>query len=144
MRIRPKILLTAMGLWLLLLVLAILNGAARDLFITPQQGEAAARAVSSLTLIGIILAVTWVFLARSQTGYSLIELFTIGTVWVLASIAFEFAFGRLALKKSWASLLQDYNLFQGRLLVLVWLAELFAPAALGALLRKKPKVKTEG
>ena len=38
------------------------------------------------------------------------------------TIAFEFLFGRYVVKRSWRALLHDYNLFAGRvwLVVLVW------------------------
>ena len=41
---------------------------------------------------------------------------------MLATIAFEFAFGHFVAGHSWSKLLSDYNIFKGRiwLLFLVW------------------------
>jgi apolipoprotein N-acyltransferase len=42
---------------------------------------------------------------------------------LLATIAFEFGFGHFVAGHSWSKLLADYNVFNGRLwlLVLVWI-----------------------
>ena len=47
----------------------------------------------------------------------------IGFLWLGLTVAFEFSFGHFVAGHSWSRLFQDYNLFAGRLwvLVLLWL-----------------------
>jgi hypothetical protein len=47
---------------------------------------------------------------------------TMGLVWLGIPVAFEFLFGHYVAKRSWRELLRDYNLFAGRvwLVVLAW------------------------
>ena len=47
---------------------------------------------------------------------------TIGLVWLSMTVAFESLFGHYVAKRSWRELLHDYNLFAGRvwLVILVW------------------------
>jgi hypothetical protein len=47
-------------------------------------------------------------------------------LWLLLTVTLEFALGR-ASKKSWAELLADYNVFAGRLWILVLLSLALAP-----------------
>ena len=46
----------------------------------------------------------------------------IGMVWLAMTVAFEFLFGHYVAKRPWRDLFLDYNLFAGRvwLVVLVW------------------------
>ena len=52
---------------------------------------------------------------------------TIGLVWFLLTVAFEFTFGHYVAHHSWGKLFQDYNLLAGRLWVLVLLAVALLP-----------------
>jgi hypothetical protein len=47
---------------------------------------------------------------------------TIGTIWLILTILFEFVFGHYVMGHTWSHLLHDYNIFAGRLwsLVLLW------------------------
>ena len=48
----------------------------------------------------------------------------IGGLWLIMTVLFEFIFGHYVMGHAWETLLRDYNLFKGRvwLLVLVWTA----------------------
>jgi hypothetical protein len=52
----------AFVIWMLLLVLAVLNGAVRDLFISPRLGEQAGHVISTVILCATIFLVTWLSL----------------------------------------------------------------------------------
>ena len=51
------------AVWFVIMVLAILNGAFRDLVLAPRLGELGGRAVSCLTLASAILVVAWISLS---------------------------------------------------------------------------------
>jgi hypothetical protein len=108
--------------WLLLAVLMPLNGALREFGFKRLMPDAAAEVLSVATGIAIILATTrWLFripaVAATGTlaGYSL--------VLVGLTVAYEFGIGRAG-GKSWAELLGNYAIWDGKLwpLVLVALA----------------------
>jgi len=118
--------LRAMALWLGLAVLAVLNGAARDAWMSPRWGDTVGRAVSTLILGALItlvtlLAVGW--LGPSTPGDAL----RIGVLWLALTLGFEFLVGHFVLRRPWAALLADYDLRRGRIWVLVLLVTLLAP-----------------
>jgi len=50
------------------------------------------------------------------------QAWTIGLLWLVMTVAFEFGFGHYVAGHSWNRLLADYNIFNGRVwsLFLVW------------------------
>lgn len=119
-------LLRATIIWFLLGFLAILNGAVREAFIRPAVGEQAGHVVSTLIFCLVILAVAvgslgWISPASRR------DALTVGIVWVLIAFAFEFLAGHLLFGYSWEMLLADYDIFRGRVWVLVPLTTLLAP-----------------
>ena len=59
--------------------------------------------------------------------------FQIGLFWLVLSLLFEFEFFHYAMHEPWEKLWADYNLFRGRLLIVVWLTTLFSPLICGKL-----------
>jgi hypothetical protein len=59
----------------------------------------------------------------------------IGTFWVILTVLFEFGFGHYVAKHSWQKLFADYNIFKGRLWLLVLINNIFAPVFSGYLIR---------
>jgi hypothetical protein len=51
----------------------------------------------------------------------------VGLFWLLFTVLFEFGAGHYLFRNPWEQLLADYNIFKGRIWVLVLLATLFAP-----------------
>jgi len=87
-------------IWLLFIPLAIANGALRDLVLAPAFGDTLGRAVSSLTLSLLILVLT---------------------------LLFEVSFFVLVMGHPMDELLMDFDLFRGRLWLIVLTATFFAP-----------------
>ena len=118
-----KIILIYASGWFGMLILAILNGAARDGMYARYMTELSAHQLSTLSAIILFGIYIWYF-----TGFFQIELskqaLLIGGMWFLMTVAFEFVFGRYVMGHSWHKLLQDYNLLQGRVwpLILIWTA----------------------
>ena len=114
-------------IWFGIMLAAILNGALRDIVLTPRLGDLGARAVSCLTLSAAVLLVTWMSL-RWIGPSSLADAWRIGVMWLAMTLAFEFGAGHYVFGTPWRALLADYNLLSGRLWVLVLLATVTAPA----------------
>jgi len=136
----PRFVLYACLAWLAILLLAVLNGAARDALLVPLWGETAARAASSLILAALIVLVAWVFLARTRPLYRRGHLPAVGMLWLVLTLAFEFGFFHLVMGRPLAELLADYNLAAGRLWLLVLATACFAPVLVGRRL-KPPRLE---
>jgi hypothetical protein len=109
-----------------LLVIASVNGAVRELLLIPRIGAAAGRAVSSLLLSAFILGVTWLTIEWIGPSSSR-DAWRVGVLWVVLTLAFEFLGGHYLFGSPWPNLLADYNLFQGRIWVLVLIVTAIAP-----------------
>lgn len=112
--------------WLGLMLIGILNGALRVTGYQKHMPEIRAHQLSSFTgilLIGLavyLLDLAWPIESTTQA-------LSIGCVWVVLTITFEFGFGHFIMKHPWKKLVHDYRISKGRLwlLVLVWI--FFAP-----------------
>lgn len=114
--------------WLVLLVLAVLNGTVRQAVLLPRLGDGTAHVVSTLLLGAIIFALAFFsanYLRLQTTG----DAWLVGLLWVGLTVAFEFGAGHYLFGSPWGKLLADYNLAAGRIWVLVLLADLVAPVA---------------
>lgn len=107
--------------WLLMLIVAIANGAARDLVYGPSISELAAHQLSSLTSIVLLGAVIFAFV-RFGPIVSERQAVLAGLLWLALTVAFEFLFFHFVGGHPWAELLANYNVLKGRLwpLVLLW------------------------
>lgn len=107
--------------WLGLVIVAIINGTIRNLVYKNYLGDLRAHQLS--TLIGIILfgLVIWGFTHLWKIT-SAKQAWTIGFIWLGMTIIFEFLFGHFVMGNSWSTLFHDYNIFAGRvwILVLIW------------------------
>jgi hypothetical protein len=113
--------------WFGILLMAIFNGAFRDVVLTPRLGDLGARAVSCFTLASVIVLVTWISLPWVRPG-STSDAWRVGWMWLAMTLAFEFGAGHYLFGTPWTALLADYNLLAGRLWILVLVATLTAPA----------------
>jgi len=123
----------AFGVWLLMLVAAFLNGALRELLIVRLVGEQVGHVISVCVLSGVIFGLAYLFVTALQP-LPASRLLGIGLFWLLLSLLFEFGFFHYVMHEPWEKLLADYNVFRGRLLIVVWLTTLFSPLICGRIL----------
>jgi hypothetical protein len=110
--------------WLGLPVLGIANGALRDATYKQAMGELAAHQLSTVTLLGLMAAYTWVLERRWPIRTSR-EAFAIGGSWAVLTI--QFGFGHYVVGDSWSTLLRAYNPGEGRVWAAVPLWTLLGP-----------------
>ena len=111
--------------WTPMIAIAFLNAAIRQFVFIKHMSELQAHQLSTLTLIILCSVYTWFifpYLKVQNTEQS----FLIGAVWVTLTILFEFSLGRLT-NRSWGDLLQDYNIFSGRIWPIFLLALFLLP-----------------
>ena len=118
--------LRAMLVWLLLLLLAIANGALREMWLAPATGTRSAHVLSTISLSVLILLATRLTAAfvryRSPRAA-----WRVGALWVVMTLDFEFLAGHYASGKPWVVRLAGYDLAQGRIWPLDLLVTLAAP-----------------
>jgi hypothetical protein len=120
-------LVRAGAVWFAIMLIAILNGAARDVLLVPRLGDPVARALSCLTLAALIVLVTWISFRWIHPA-SLGDAWTIGAMWLAMTLTFEFVAGHYLFHTAWSTLLADYNFLAGRLWILVLVTTTIAPA----------------
>lgn len=120
--------LRAAAVWFAILGVAFVNGGIRVAVLIPRFGDLPAHAISSVALSASILAaallsIGWIGVAHSA------DALRAGGLWVVMTLAFEFLAGHYIFGSSWARLLEDYNIFAGRIWLLVVATTLLAPLA---------------
>lgn len=113
--------------WFIMLLVSIANGAARDLTYGKRMSELAAHQLSTVTSVLLLGAVIWLFV-RVYPPSSAHHAILIGLAWAALTVAFEFLFFHFVGGRSWSELLAHYNLFKGRVWVVVLLWVAIAPA----------------
>lgn len=116
----------AIAIWLVLMILAIVNGGVRDAVVTPRTGEHAGHVIATVVLSAIILLV-----ARGAIGWirpgDRRGALAVGATWLGLTLAFEFLAGHYLFRASWQRLVADYDVSRGRIWPLVLLTTLVAP-----------------
>jgi hypothetical protein len=122
--------------WLGLVIIAILNGTLRVKVFLTYMSELSAHQLS--TLVGIILFSIYIwFLSIVWPIKSSKQALTIGFIWLLITVLFEFIFGHYVIGNSWSKLFADYNIIHGRVWVIVLIWTTFAPYIIYTFQRKK-------
>ncbi|KAA0211910.1 hypothetical protein FBQ84_01000 [Ignavibacteria bacterium CHB1] len=101
--------------WFPMIVIAFANATIRELLFMKYFTELRSHQFSTITLIMFCSVYLW-FIYSSLNIQSSTQAILIGFIWVALTVTFEFTLGRLT-NKSWSYLLNDYNIFAGR----IWL-----------------------
>jgi hypothetical protein len=109
--------------WFVLAIVAISNGVLRQYTYGKVLSNLSAHQLSTVTGILATGVAVWMMHKRWPLQ-SPAQAWTIGILWLLFTIVFEFGFGHFVAGHSWAHLLAEYDLFQGRVwsLFLIWIA----------------------
>lgn len=125
-RVMLSFLIHGWAVWLLLLIVAVLNGAARQAVLIPRFGEQTGHVISTLILTLAIFAVGWLlFPWLSISTHS--EAWLVGGLWLTLTVAFEFLAGHFLFKAPWSKLLADYDVMRGRIWLLVLIVTALTP-----------------
>lgn len=120
--------------WIGIMLLAIANGAFRELMLTPRLAPRLAHQISTVLLCLLILLVAWLLTpwmltlaAQTTSAQQAADAWKIGALWLALTLAFEFLAGHYVFGNSWQKLLADYNVLQGRIWVFVPILTLISP-----------------
>jgi hypothetical protein len=108
--------------WFPMLIIAIMNGAFRQLTFGKVMPELRAHQLSTVIGSALIGFFIWA-VVRLWPPASARQALSIGLVWLALTVAFEFFFGRFVMHRPWSQLFNDYNVIEGRLWAafLIWL-----------------------
>jgi len=96
------------------------------MLITPKIGDLAGHIISTISLCVLIFLVSYFSICWINPTGSL-EPLIIGSFWVTLTVAFEFLAGHYVFGNSWQKLFGDYNVMQGRIWIMVLVADFTAP-----------------
>lgn len=128
--------LSALGIWLLLLVVAVFAGALRESLLTPIIGGQASHVVGTLVVAVAMAVIITVYIRRGPMLPPAWR-WGIGIFWLILTVCFEFLFGHYVAGHPWERLLADYNLLAGRIWLLILAVLLFTPVLAGRPRRNK-------
>lgn len=104
-----------------MVLIAIANGALREASYGKYMSELQAHQISTLSGLLLFSAYIWVVIRtwRPDTSEQAI---TVGLIWLGLTVVFEFLFGHYVAGQPLSKLLYDYNVFAGRVwvVVLIW------------------------
>jgi hypothetical protein len=123
------------AIWLLLLVIAFLAASLREGLLRPRLGEQRAHVAGTLLVVAVFAIIIWMTVGWVSPTLERVHLVTMGVVWLLSTVLFEFGFGHYVMGHPWSRLLADYDLRAGRLWVLVLLTVLLMPVIAGEVQR---------
>jgi hypothetical protein len=103
--------------WFPMLILAVLNGAARDLWYKNYVGELAGHQISTISLI-LLFGIYMYFIFLKFPPGSSMQSILVGILWLVLTLAFEFGFG-LFRGNSLSKLLEDYHILRGRIWIFI-------------------------
>jgi uncharacterized BrkB/YihY/UPF0761 family membrane protein len=122
-----KIMSKAVLSWFMFIPIAFLNGYIREVTYKPCLGYLAGHQISTVIGTTAFLILIYFMFKKVVKKASNKELFLAGLLMTVMTIIFEFGFGHYIRGFSWDYLLADYNIFKGRIWIVVLLAELIGP-----------------
>lgn len=127
---KPQVFLYPLGVWVLLAVVAVLNGGFRELVLIPRIGEYPGHVVSTAILVIAILVASFGYFRWIAIEYTQAELVMIGVLWTVLTVGFEFLVGYIE-NTPVAVTLGQYNVLAGQVWIAVPLALLVSPLLFG-------------
>jgi hypothetical protein len=109
--------------WFTMLGVAMVNGGLRDMTYGKQLPALLANQLSCLTGIVLLGIVIYLYLRHWKLASARLAI-NLGLFWMALTVAFEFLFFHYVGGRSWAVLLESYDIANGQLwpLILVWVA----------------------
>ncbi len=104
--------------WFGMMGLAIANGAVRDVVYRARMDDRAAHQISTVILLLLLGSYFWGLFTVWPLA-SVRQAWTVGTLWLVMTLAFEFGFGHWVAGQSWRQLREAYHLHKGQLWPLI-------------------------
>lgn len=128
--IRIAVFLYPLGIWVVMAVVAVLNGVFREVILIPRVGNYIGHVLSTVLLVAAILVISFVYFGRTPVEYSIVELVLVGILWTVLTVGFEFLVGYVEGTPVSVTLGQ-YNVLAGQVWIAVPLTLLLSPLLFG-------------
>lgn len=112
--------------WLPLPIIAIINGLIREGVYGKSVSELTAHQISTVTGLVLFSLYLWL-LSRIWKLTDATQAIVLGLTWLALTLCFEFGFGHFVAGHPWSRLFYDYNVFAGRIWVLIPIWTAVAP-----------------
>jgi hypothetical protein len=109
-----------------MVLIAVINGIIRDGTYKKFLGDLAAHQVSTFTGIIFFGVYIWTITEKWRLE-SARQALTVGFIWLVLTVAFEFLFFHYVAGHPWPVLVGNYNILEGRIWVLILLFITIAP-----------------
>lgn len=119
-----------LGLWIVMAVVAVLNGGLREIVIIPRIGEYHGHVLSTAMLVVAIVVVSGAYFSSTAFEYTRLELLGIGAGWTILTVGFEFLVGAVEGTPRSETIAQ-YDVTEGHVWIAVPLTLLLSPLAFG-------------
>ena len=130
---RATVFVYPLGLWVVMAVVAVVNGIFRETMLIPRVGDYTGHVISTVLLIAAILVLSYLYFTRSAIDYTRAELLLVGVTWVVLTVGFEFLVGYLE-GIPVSETLAQYDVLAGHVWIFVPLTLLVAPLLVGSYL----------
>ena len=127
--------LKSLGIWVILAVSAIVVATFRIGVLLPPFGEQTAHQLGTVMFLVVQFIIIFFFIKKLKIK-DIKTLLRIGLFWIVLTILFEFYFGHYVIGHPWEKLFADYNLFNGRLWVIVLINNIAAPIISGKIIER--------
>ena len=125
--------LKSLGIWVILAVSAIVVATFRIGVLLPPFGEQTAHQLGTVIFLVVQFIIIFFFIKKLKIK-DIKTLLRIGLFWIVLTILFEFCFAHYVIGHPWEKLFADYNLFIGRLWLIVLINNIAAPIISGKII----------
>ncbi|MDR9380415.1 MAG: hypothetical protein RI560_01910 [Natronomonas sp.] len=119
-----------LAVWVVMAVVAVLNGGVQELLLIPRMDEYAAHVVSTGLLVVAIGGISALYFRWTPIEYAYGELVFVGMLWTVLTVGFEFVVGYVEGTPVSATIGQ-YDVLAGRVWIAVPLTLLCSPLLFG-------------
>ena len=118
----------SIGVWIIIVIAAIINGAIREKLLTPLIGAHLSLPISGIALSALVFVITYFAIEFfGQVKSSVYKL--IGLFWIILTLAFEYLFGHYVMGTPWHEINQVFTILNGNLFIIVLIVTALSPWA---------------
>ncbi|MFP4626712.1 MAG: hypothetical protein ACLFNI_08995 [Natronomonas sp.] len=128
--VRLFVFLYPLGVWVIMAILAVVNGGFREVVLIPRVGDYPGHVLSTAMLVGAILVTSRLYFRFTSIEYAYGELILVGALWTMLTMGFEFLVGYVEGTPVSVTIAQ-YNVLAGQVWIAVPLTLFLSPLVFG-------------
>lgn len=128
--VRLSVFLYPLGVWVIMAILAVVNGGFREVVLIPRVGDYPGHVLSTAMLVGAILVTSGLYFRFTSIEYAYGELILVGALWTVLTVGFEFLIGYVEGTPVSVTIAQ-YDVLAGQVWIAVPLTLFLSPLVFG-------------